>query len=73
MKNISIFKGKPKWIEAVFTDGYICTIIWTGYKYRLEGKTEEFETLSQLSDRYKGTIRSMRVIKGSKYAFKQCS
>lgn len=62
MKNISIFKGKPKKLEALFFDGYLTNIIWDGEKYRLEGKQLKFDTIQGLSDHYKGCIRSLREI-----------
>ena len=63
MKQISIFKNKPKKLEALFTDGYLTVIVWTGEKYRLEGKSLMFQTLDELSKYYKGTIKSIREIK----------
>jgi hypothetical protein len=63
MKQISIFKGKPKRLEALFSDGYLTIIIWDGNAYRLEGKQLTFNSLSDLSNHYKGTIKTMRELK----------
>lgn len=63
-KPISIMAGKPKRIEALFSDGYLTVIVWTGSKYRLEGKSLEFDRVSELASHYKGEIKSMRELKG---------
>lgn len=63
MRNISIFKGKPKRLEALFSDGYLTIILWDGDNYRLEGKQLTFKTLDELSKHYKGTIKSMREVR----------
>ena len=62
-KQISIFKNKTKKFEALFSDGHLTVIVWTGEKYRLEGKSLMFQTLDELSEYYKGTIKSIREIK----------
>lgn len=63
MKQISIFKGKPKWLEVLFSDGYLTVIIWAGENYRLEGKQLAFDTLDALATYYKGTIKMIKEIK----------
>lgn len=63
MKQISIFSGKPKKLEALFSDGYLTVIIWDGENYRLEGKTKKFPTLNDLAEYYKGTIKALKELK----------
>jgi hypothetical protein len=63
MKQISIFHGKPKRLEALFSDGYLTVIIWTGEAYRLEGKVMTFKTLAELAAHYKGEIKTIKEIK----------
>lgn len=63
MKNISIFKGEPKKLKAVWLDGYITTILWTGEHYKIEGNKRLFKTLGELTTFFKGEIKTLREIK----------
>lgn len=67
MKSISIFQGKSKRLKAVWSDGYITTILWTGEYYKIEGNKRLFKTLQELTTFFKGEIKTLKEIKNEHF------
>lgn len=48
-----------KFFKAVWSDGYITTVIQENNRFKLYGKIETFATIEELEKRYKGKIKQL--------------
>lgn len=48
-----------KFFKAVWSDGYINTVIQENNRFKLYGKIETFATIEELEKRYKGKIKQL--------------